>query len=156
VDFRPSKHTLRRMRRHKIERWEISQVLDRPDHSDLDPWVGRYFATVEGRELGVMVTRRFRGFLLVVTVFLVDKELRLRTMELAYDDEASAIWIGLRDGESRGAREVSPHTLVHYGTKGEVLGVEFIVVSQGIDLTDVPEADRVAGLLRAIPQPAPA
>jgi len=77
-------------------------------------------------------------------------------MELTYDDEADAIYIGLRDGESRGAREASPHTLVHYGIGGQVIGVEFLVVSQGIDLTDVPDAERVAALLRAIPHPAPA
>ena len=76
--------------------------------------------------------------------------------DLRYDDEADAIYISLRKGTYRGGREASPHTIVHYGTGDEVLGVEFIVVSQGIDLTDVPEAERVADLLRAIPHPAPA
>ena len=76
--------------------------------------------------------------------------------DLRYDEEADAIYVRLRDGTSGGGREVSPHTIVHYGTSGEVLGVEFIVVSQGIDLTGVPEAERVAAVLRAIPHPAPA
>ena len=77
-------------------------------------------------------------------------------MELTYDDEADAIYIGLRDGKPRGARETSPHTLVHYGAEGQVIGVEFLVLSQAIDLTGVPEAERVTALLRAIPHPAPA
>ncbi|PZC49864.1 MAG: Uncharacterized protein YuzE [Chloroflexi bacterium] len=76
--------------------------------------------------------------------------------DLRYDDEADAIYISLRKGTHRGGREAGPHTIVYYGTDGEVLGVEFIVVSQGIDLTGVPEAERVADLLRAIPHPAPA
>ena len=75
---------------------------------------------------------------------------------LTYDEEADAIYIKLREGKSRGVREASPHTLVNYGTEDQVLGVEFLVVSEGIDLTGVPEAERVAALLRAIPHPAPA
>ena len=77
-------------------------------------------------------------------------------MEVKYDAEADAIYVGLRDGEPAGARELGMHRLVHYDQDGEILGVEFLVVSEGIDLTDVPEAQRVADLLSAIPHPTPA
>ncbi len=80
-------------------------------------------------------------------------------MHVTYDSEADAIYVRLRDGGRGAAKrtvDLGGHRYVNYDAAGNVLGVEFLVVSRGIDLTDVPEAGRVAKALRAIPHPAPA
>ncbi len=80
-------------------------------------------------------------------------------MHLSYDSEADAIYVRLRPGGPAAVKrtvDLGGHRHADYDAAGNVLGVEFLVVSRGIDLTDVPEAGRVAEALRAIPHPASA
>lgn len=80
-------------------------------------------------------------------------------MEVTYDPEADAIYVQLREpapDDRVWTKDLEGHRLVNLDQAGNVIGIEFLVVSQGIDLTDVPEAERVAALLRAIPHPTPA
>ena len=73
-------------------------------------------------------------------------------ISLKFDPEADAIYASVRHvepGGTRGARELDDCRLVHYDHAGEVVGVEFLAVSEGIDLTDVPYAEDFAEAMRA-------
>ena len=80
-------------------------------------------------------------------------------MLIEYDPEADAIFASFRHinpGEDRGATVLDDCRMIHYDAANEVIGVEFLGVSEGIDLTDVPRADEIAAALRAFPQVQPA
>ena len=74
-------------------------------------------------------------------------------MLVHYDSEADAIDVHLRDGVFARTRELDENRLVDYDAEGNVLAVEFLFVSKGIDLTGVPCADLVAEALRGVPHP---
>lgn len=60
---------------------------------------------------------------------------------VAFDDRdvAYTVNISCQDRYERG---------IDYGADGTPIGVEFLYVSRGVDLTDVPRADEIARLLR--------
>ena len=74
VEFRLTKHTLRRMGQHEIGREDVAAVLRNPERTDRDQWVERSFARVGGRNVGVVVTRRLAPVRLVVTLLLADED----------------------------------------------------------------------------------
>lgn len=72
-------------------------------------------------------------------------------MLITYDPEADAVYVSLR---SLKRSEVVDRTVhlderrnVDYAADGELLGVEFLWVSDGIDLSGVPHADEIRSLL---------
>ena len=72
-------------------------------------------------------------------------------MEVRYDPEADAIDVKLRDW--RGplkSRPLDDRRIVDFDEEGNVVGVEFLFVSEGIHLEGVPEADRVRKLLQSL------
>jgi len=78
-------------------------------------------------------------------------------VHVEYDSEADAIYIMLREPE--GAVEtqfIDDARYVDYDATGLVVGVELLGVSQGVDLSGLPEASRIAEALNAIPHPDPA
>jgi uncharacterized protein YuzE len=78
-------------------------------------------------------------------------------MHVSFDPEADAVYVDLREPHGRvRTRELDRRRRVDYDERGDVCGVEFLFVSDGIDLTDVPEAERIRQVLKAFPQPAPA
>ena len=80
-------------------------------------------------------------------------------MLIEYDPEADAIFASFRTiepGEGASTEVLDDCRLVHYDHAGEIYGVEFLEVSDGINLTDVPRADEIAAALRAFRNVQPA
>lgn len=78
-------------------------------------------------------------------------------MQISYDREADAVYVTLRDhkGHLR-ARKLGDGRFVHYDETDAIVGVEFLFVSQGIDLTGIPEAERIRELLESLGRLIPA
>ncbi len=74
-------------------------------------------------------------------------------MYVQYDPDADAVYLKLRahEGRTRG-RRLDDRRVVHYDGKGNVVAVELLFVSQGMDVEGLPEADRVRDLLGSFPQ----
>lgn len=74
-----------------------------------------------------------------------------------YDAEADAIYITFRKPEGAVETEfVDDARYVDYDEAGNMVGVEILGVSQGVDLTGLPEAKRLAEALNSIPHLDPA
>ena len=72
-------------------------------------------------------------------------------MMFQYDDEADALYVYFRHIEPGGVKDV--RTLddlrnVDYDAAGEPIGVEFLCVQEGVDLSGVPRAEEIEKLLR--------
>ncbi len=78
-------------------------------------------------------------------------------MLVTYDPEADAVDVKLCEasGPIRSKR-LDEQRIIDYDGEGNVVAVEFLFVSKGIDLDGVPEADRIAAALRSFPTLAPA
>lgn len=75
-------------------------------------------------------------------------------MQVTYDEDADAIYVELKKHDLVAhTREIDSNRMVDYDDAGDVVGVEFLSISSGINLEGVPSADRVAQALRAIPHP---
>jgi uncharacterized protein YuzE len=73
-------------------------------------------------------------------------------VHVEYDSEADAIYFTLRQPEGSVETEfVDDARYVDYDETGNVVGVEILGVSQGVDLSGLPEAERLAAALNAIP-----
>jgi uncharacterized protein YuzE len=71
---------------------------------------------------------------------------------IEYDPEADAIYARLQPvepGGDHGAHPLDDDRMVHYGHAGKVIGVEFLGVSEGIDLKGIQEEEAIAAALRA-------
>jgi uncharacterized protein YuzE len=72
---------------------------------------------------------------------------------ITYDSDADALYVQLRPPQDGVVEtdEIDIYRYVDYDEQGQIIGVEFLGVSRGIDLTDVPEAQRVAEAIRTLP-----
>lgn len=72
-------------------------------------------------------------------------------MLIQYDPEADAVYVKLRGavGAIRSKR-LDESRVVDYDDEGSVVGVEFLFVSRGIRLEDVPEREEVADALASM------
>jgi uncharacterized protein YuzE len=71
---------------------------------------------------------------------------------IEYDPEADAIYARLQvvvPGGARGARLLDDCRMVYYDHADNIIGVEFLGVSEGIDLKGVPHEQEIAAALRA-------
>ncbi|MDA0269910.1 MAG: DUF2283 domain-containing protein [Chloroflexi bacterium] len=78
---------------------------------------------------------------------------------IRFDPDADALYVYYRrvtPGDIARTEELGDGRQVDYDASGEVLGVEFLGVSQGVSLVDVPRADEVSAAMRAFPIPSPA
>jgi uncharacterized protein YuzE len=69
-----------------------------------------------------------------------------------YDPEVDALYVDLRtrfDGDVERSVELDTSRVVDYDAAGEVLGVEFLWASDGLDLTGVPQPDTIRAALKA-------
>ena len=72
-------------------------------------------------------------------------------MNVRYDSEADAVYIKLREPAGKVETEfIDVARYVDYDEHNNVVGVELLGVSQGIDLDGLPEAERIAEALRAL------
>jgi uncharacterized protein YuzE len=75
-------------------------------------------------------------------------------VHVEYDSEADAIYITLREPEGAVETEfIDDARYVDYDEAGNVVGVELLGVSQGVTLSGLPEAPRIAKALHSIPHP---
>lgn len=75
-------------------------------------------------------------------------------MQVSYDTEADAIYVRFREPHGTVRTEsLDDLRLIDHDDDG-VIGVELLAVSRGLNLTGLPEADRIAIAIRSIPQPA--
>ncbi len=68
-------------------------------------------------------------------------------MHLTYDEAADAVYVYFTRNEVDRTDEVSSQVYVDYDANGDPVGIEFLDVSDGIDLNDIPRRDDVARLL---------
>ena len=64
-------------------------------------------------------------------------------IQIRYDPEANAVYAKLRQAEGWiRTREIDSSRFVDIDETGEAVGVELLFVSDGVDLTGLPEAER--------------
>jgi uncharacterized protein YuzE len=66
---------------------------------------------------------------------------------VTYDEDADALYVCLSDAEVAETRNLGDLRLIDYSADGAVVGVEFISVSQGVDLDGVPFGPTVAAAI---------
>ncbi len=69
-------------------------------------------------------------------------------MRLEHDPRADAIYVYLREGVERAfGQNLDDSRYVDFGADSRPIGVEFLHVSRGVNLDDVPEREAVGRLL---------
>lgn len=64
-----------------------------------------------------------------------------------YSQEADATYVYLNPGRVAYSKLLDDLRVIDFGEDGRVVGIEFLQVSDGIDLSDVPERERVEQLI---------
>lgn len=59
-----------------------------------------------------------------------------------YDSEADAIYVHLRDAQVARSHTVDDFRIIDYSKDGGVVGVEFLGIGGGVDLSDIPTVIR--------------
>jgi uncharacterized protein YuzE len=72
-------------------------------------------------------------------------------MHLTYDQGADALYIQFSDAPVARTDEVAEGTAIDFDRHGHPVGVEFLDVSEGINLRAVPHAVEIAELLKEYP-----
>lgn len=67
-----------------------------------------------------------------------------------FDPDADAAYVRLNDGRYARTEELDDYRNIDYDADGGAIGVEFLYVSDGIDLSDVSQAARVAEALKPL------
>ena len=68
--------------------------------------------------------------------------------EVRYDEGADALYVQLNDLPAAKTTPVDDLRLIDYSADGRVVGVEFLQVSGGIDLSALPFMHRIEELIR--------
>jgi uncharacterized protein YuzE len=68
--------------------------------------------------------------------------------KVRYDHEAQAIYVRLSDKAYAYGEDIDHERRVDYAADGTPVGVEFLCVDEGVDLSDIPQADAIADVLR--------
>ena len=79
-------------------------------------------------------------------------------MQLSYDPEADAVYISIREahGQVR-SRRVDEKRIIHFDeASDDPIGLEFLFVSTGIDLSGIPDEPEVRTLLSSLSKLVPA
>jgi uncharacterized protein YuzE len=74
-------------------------------------------------------------------------------MQLTYDQGADAVYVYFSRTPVARTSEVQDGIAIDYSGDGEPVGVEFLDVSDGIDLSRVPRSAEIAELLEGYPFP---
>lgn len=73
-------------------------------------------------------------------------------MHVEYDSESDAIYVTFSAPKGAVRTEfIDDARYIDYDEVGNVVGIELLGVSQGVDLSGLPEARRIAEALNAIP-----
>jgi uncharacterized protein YuzE len=76
------------------------------------------------------------------------KAARLTKLTARYDPDADAAYVRLSNGKYDVTEELDDRRNIDYDAEGCALGVEFLYVSDGIDLSDLPRAAEIDAALR--------
>lgn len=74
----------------------------------------------------------------------------MSTLTARHDPEADAIYVRLTNRRYARTEELDDRRNIDYDAEGCTIGVEFLSVSKGIDLTDVPQAAAIADALKRL------
>lgn len=77
----------------------------------------------------------------------------LEDLMLSFDAVTDVLYVSFATVEPGGvkrSRQLDDVRLVDYDADGEVVGVEFLGASEGIDLEEVPRADEIRRLLATV------
>lgn len=66
---------------------------------------------------------------------------------VTYDRDADVLYVQLSEGESARQQSLGDLRIIDLAADGTVLGIEFIDVSGGVDLRDLPFAETVERLI---------
>ena len=71
-------------------------------------------------------------------------------MRIEIYPELDAVYIGLKDCEVTSGRKLDESRYVDFNIRGELMGVEFLYVSEGIDLDSIPglQGDQLGEVLK--------
>lgn len=67
-------------------------------------------------------------------------------MRLEHSPSADAAYVYLTDRKIVKTRELDSQRITDYDDDGEIVGIEFLTVSRGVDLSGLPQADQIARL----------
>ena len=67
-----------------------------------------------------------------------------------YDREADAVYIRLSERPYAFGEDIDHERRVDYAEDGTPVGIELLCVSQGVDLSNLPDADEVTAALRQL------
>lgn len=74
-------------------------------------------------------------------------------IQIQFDPEGDALYVALEDSDGEvESEQLDEFRIIDYDEDGSPVGVEFLFVSRGLDLTGIPHADRIAAAIRAFPQ----
>jgi uncharacterized protein YuzE len=65
-------------------------------------------------------------------------------MTVELDTKADAAYARAADRPVASTKELDPQRVVDYDSDGEIVGIEFLTVSRGVDLTDLPYRDELS------------
>ena len=67
--------------------------------------------------------------------------------KIKHDAVADAIYINLHSDQYAYGRDLDDERRIDYADNGQPVGIELLSVSRGVNLSDLPHADIIAGLL---------
>ena len=75
----------------------------------------------------------------------------MKRPRVEHDPEADAVYVRLSDRPYARTEELDDYRNIDYDADGCAIGVEFLYVSKGVDLSEVPQAAAVAEALKRLP-----
>lgn len=67
-------------------------------------------------------------------------------MRLSIDRQANAAYVTISDRPVRRTKELDSQRIVDYDADGEIVGIEFLAISSGVDLSELPHRPELARL----------
>jgi uncharacterized protein YuzE len=68
-------------------------------------------------------------------------------MKLELDREANAAYVTSSEDEVKRTRKLDSYRILDLDAEGEVIGIEFLRINAGVDLSDLPRAAELRKLL---------
>ena len=65
-------------------------------------------------------------------------------MTVELDEKANAAYARVTDRPVASTRELDAQRVVDYDSDGEIVGIEFLAVRRGVDLTNLPNRDELS------------
>jgi uncharacterized protein YuzE len=68
-------------------------------------------------------------------------------VQFEHDHDADAAYVQINSAEKvTRTKQLDPNRMVDYGADGTIVGIEFLNVSSGVDLTGLPHHDKLTRL----------